>query len=64
MRITSKKEFIAKHKYGYRLERFKEYKRTLYVFSKKGHDEITVAISLIRKLEQEGIIDNNWDVHL
>jgi len=33
MRITSKKAFIEKVKEGYRLERFKEYKRTLYVFA-------------------------------
>lgn len=64
MRITSKKEFIEKVKEGYRLERFKEYKRTLYVFCKKGFPEITVPISLIKKLEEEGIVDSNWDVHL
>ena len=64
MRITSKKAFIEKVKEGYRLERFKEYKRTLYVFCKKGSPEITVAISLIKKLEEEGIVDSNWDVHL
>ena len=64
MRITSKKEFIEKVKEGYRLERFKEYKRTLYVFCKKGFPEITVDISLIKKLEEEGIVDSNWDVHL
>lgn len=64
MRITSKKAFIEKVKDGYRLERFKEYKRTLYVFCKKGFPEITVAISLIKKLEEEGIVDSNWDVNL
>jgi len=64
MRIISKKAFIEKVKEGYRLERFKEYKRTLYVFCKNGSPEITVAISLIKKLKEEGIVDSNWDVHL
>lgn len=64
MRITSKKAFIEKVNEGYRLEKFKEYKRTLYIFCKRGFPEITVAISLIKKLEDEGIIDGNWDVRL
>lgn len=64
MSLTSKKAFIEKVKEGYVLERFQEYKRTLYVFCKKGFPEITVAISLIKKLEKEGIVDSNWDVHL
>ena len=64
MRITSEKVFIEKIKDGYRLEKFKEYKRTLYVLIKKGFPEITVAISLIKKLEEKNIVDSNWDVHL
>jgi ribosomal protein S25 len=64
MSLNSKKQFIEKIKEGYRLEMFREYKRTLYVLCKKECDEITVAISLIRKLEEQGVVDSNWDVHL
>jgi len=63
MSITSKKAFIEKIKDGWRLDRLSEYKRNLY-YLKKDKEEITVAISLIKKLEAEGIIDSNWDVHL
>jgi hypothetical protein len=63
MSITSKKAFIEKIKEGWRLDRAREYKRTLY-YLKKDKAEIIVAISLIRKLESEGIVDSNWDVHL
>lgn len=63
MSLTSKKEFISKIKDGWELDKIKEYKRTLY-YLKKDRQEITVAISLIRKLENEGIVDINWDVHL
>jgi len=63
MSLTSKKEFIAKIKEGWKLDKLREYKRVLY-YLKKDRQEITVAISLIRKLENEGIVDSNWDVHL
>lgn len=63
MSLTSKKKFISKIKDGWELDKIKEYKRTLY-YLKKDRQEITVAISLIRKLENEGIVDINWDVHL
>jgi hypothetical protein len=63
MSITSKKTFIEKIKEGWRLDKIVEYKRTLY-YLKKDRTEMTVAISLIRKLESEGIVDSNWDVHL
>lgn len=63
MSITSKKAFIEKIKEGWKLDKIREFKRTLY-YLKKDREEITVAISLIRKLEGEGIVDSNWDVHL
>jgi hypothetical protein len=63
MSLTSKKTFIEKIKEGWKLDKAHEYKRVLY-YLKKDKSEITVAISLIRKLESEGIVDSNWDVHL
>ena len=63
MSLNSKKAFIEKIKEGWRLDKLIEYKRTLY-YLKKDKTEITVAISLIKKLEAEGIVDSNWDVHL
>lgn len=64
MRITSEKVFIEKIKEDYRLNNHKEYKRTIYYMTKKGEDEIIVAIGLIRKLEDKKIVDSNLDVHL
>ena len=64
MRITSKKAFIEKINEGLKLEKYQEYKRTLYKLTNYKDIELTVAISLIKKLEEEGIVDSNWDVHL
>jgi len=64
MSITSKKIFIEKIKEGLKLEKYQEYKRVLYILTNHKDVEITVAISLIKKLEKEGIVDSNWDVHL
>lgn len=64
MRITSKKAFIEKVKEGLKLEKYQEYKRTLYKLTNYKNIELTVSISLIKKLEKEGIVDSNWDVHL
>ena len=64
MRITSKKSFIEKINEGLKLEKYQEYKRTLYKLTNYKDIELTVAISLIKKLEEEGIVDSNWDVHL
>ena len=64
MSITSKKIFIAKINEGLKLEEYKEYRRTLYVLTNYKNIEMTVAVSLIRKLELEGIIDSNLDVNL
>ena len=63
MSISSEKVFILKIKEGYRLEKFKEFKRTKWYLT-NSKEEFTVAISLIRKLEEKGIVDSNWDVHL
>ena len=63
MSITSEKVFIQKIKDGYKLEKTKEFKRTLYYLTNRK-EELTVAISLIKKLEAKGIVDSNWDVHL
>jgi hypothetical protein len=63
MRITSEKAFIQKINQGYKLDKAREFKRTLYYLKNKS-EEIIVAISLIRKLEAKGIVDSNWDVHL
>jgi len=64
MRIKSKKAFVEKIKEGYNLNDHKEYKRTIFYLTKKGSDEIIVAIGLIRKLYSEKIIDDNLDIHL
>ena len=64
MRIASKKAFIEKINEGLKLEKYQEYKRTLYKLTNYKDIELTVAISLIKKLEEEGIVDSNWDVHL
>lgn len=64
MSITSKKVFIDKIKEGLKLERYDEYKRKLYKLTNYKDIELTVAISLIKKLEAEGIVDSNWDVHI
>lgn len=61
-RITSITAFIEKIKDGYKLEKTKEFRRTLYYLTNRK-EEITVAISLIKKLEAKGIVDSNWDVH-
>lgn len=63
MSITSEKVFIQKIKEGYVLERIKEFKRIKYFLTNRK-EELTVAISLIKKLELKGIVDSNWDVHL
>ena len=54
---------IQKIKDGYKLEKTREFKRTLYYLTNRK-EELTVAISLIKKLESKGIVDSNWDVHL
>ncbi len=41
----------------------KEFKRIKYFLTNRK-EELTVAISLIKKLELKGIVDSNWDVHL
>ena len=63
MRITSKKAFISKIKEGYRLKKFEQFRRDIYCLTNKN-EEITVSISLIKKLKEEGIVDSNWDVHI
>ena len=63
MRITSKKTFISKIKEGYRLEKLEQFRRDIYYLTNKN-EEITVSISLIKKLKEEGIVDGNWDVHI
>lgn len=64
MRITSKKSFIEKVKEGYKLEKLREFKRILWYLTNYKDTEITVSISLIRKLQEEGIIDSNWQIRL
>lgn len=62
-KVTSKKAFLEKVKEGYRLESSKEYKRTVYYLWKGwDYDQINVPIGLVRKLEEQKIIDINLDV--
>jgi len=48
---------------GFTLRFIKEFKRIKYFLTNRK-EELTVAISLIKKLELKGIVDSNWDVHL
>jgi hypothetical protein len=63
MNISSKKVFIEKIKEGYKLKEFQQFRRKIYCLV-NTKEELTVSISLIKKLEEKGIIDSNQDIFL
>ena len=60
--INSKKNLIQKMSNGYKLETLQQHRRTLYYLTNYRDTELTVASSLIRKLEMEGILDRNLEL--
>lgn len=63
MSISSEKVFIEKIKEGYRLHKYDQFRRSIYVLS-NGKEEITVSAGLIKKLEAKSVIDHNQSVYV
>jgi hypothetical protein len=59
--ITSQKKVIELFQQGFKLERAEQFRRTFFYMTNRKDKEITVSLSIIKKMKESGVISTNDD---